>query len=293
MKSSTKKIIVAAGASVMAVCMAVSLTACGPLSEAKRIRGEEVSAAEWKSAVSETQFSASGAAGTAKSLAAAVEDETAELPNFSISYEMSAEGGWSLESELRGEGSADVDIGISASIIDAENRMHATLRYSYKMSGSEEVMQLLGRDSVDEKGKIELFAEYTATGVTYYLQGDDGEWSAKASLAVIPGLSSSMIDEVTECLSLADCSMYADAFEDFEYSDEDMGYSLKGGLDGGDLFGSSASLIIKIKDGELAAVVSECGFHTAILGLTASGASERGFVYEYGGQTVELPQAAQ
>ena len=88
-------------------------------------------------------------------------------------------------------------------------------------------------------------------------------------------------------------SVYASQFDDFTYSAEDKGHVYNNASDMGGV-GSvvgdvGGKLIIKIRDGKLAAVLQEASLDASISGMTMTGSAGMGMVYTVGGQSITLP----
>ena len=93
--------------------------------------------------------------------------------------------------------------------------------------------------------------------------------------------------------ALDEVSVYASQFDDFTYSAEDKGHVYNNASDMGGV-GSvvgdvSGKLIIKIRDGKLAAVLQEASLDASVSGMTMTGSAGMGMVYTVGGQSITLP----
>ena len=98
------------------------------------------------------------------------------------------------------------------------------------------------------------------------------------------------LDAITE--ALGEISVYASRFGDFTYSAEDKGhvYNNESDMGVGSVVGDvGGKLIIKIKDGKLAAVLQEASLDANVSGMTMAGSAGMGLVYTVGGQSVTLP----
>ncbi len=283
------RVIMLIGTAALSACLVVGLTACGStIDEAKSIRGEEVTEAEWKTALSEI-----ATVNTAASLAASSAADEAESPNFSVSYQARSNATISYEG-TDGEQSATFSTDITTTVSVADRKIHATMDYDISLTGSDDVIEMLKKlmktdEDLTVKGTLETYFAFEENAVSLYLQNADGKWVKYSSVEDVTGVSTVVLGQIESCIGLMDCSKYADAFASFEYSDEDKGYALKGGVEGGDIFGADASFVIKIKDGRLAALVSEGSGETTIGGLSMSSSADTGLVYKFGGQTVKLP----
>ena len=281
-----------AGALALSACMAVWLTACGStISEAKRLRGDEVTAEEWEEALSAVSLTA----GTAR--AADAEDALISAvppPNFSVKYEAKNTDSIVLEkSDATSEAKFSLDVQTSVSVED--RNIHIEMKYDVSLDGSEDVVKALETmtdgEELSAKGELEAYLSFAGNAVAVYLQTDGG-WKKYSSVEDASGISSAVLGQLEACVSLMDCSGYAAMFSAFEYDDAAKGYALKGGVEGGDMFGVEASFVVKVKDGKLAAVLSEGVGETeiALLGLTVASEAETGLVYKFGGQSVTLPK---
>ncbi len=277
------------GVVALSSCLVIGLAACGgsAIDEAKSIRGEEVTEAEWKAALSEVSTEGTG-------ISALAADDAEEGANFAVSYATRAD--MSLESEGGNIGDQEIEAmsvsakaEVSADLVVADGKMHITMNYSVSLTGSENLLELMETDPIDESGKVEIYTSVTDSSAEAYVSIDGGEWkkySAGASL----GVSSAVLSQLESLVQIADCSGYADMFSSFEYSDEDKGYAFKGSVEGDDVFGADASLVIKIKDGKLAAIVSEGSADSNAFGMKTSGSTGTGLVYTFGGQSITLPE---
>ena len=84
-------------------------------------------------------------------------------------------------------------------------------------------------------------------------------------------------------------TMLASSYEAFEYSKDDKGYVIK--EEYVEQFGEMGKmgLVVKIKDGKLAALCLSFETEQSAFGITTKIKTEGGAVYTYGGQSVTLP----
>lgn len=293
-----KKGLLALTGVVLTGCMLVSLAGCGAASKAKNMRGEEVTQDVWDSAMAETAFSSQ--TGSAALPVVTVADETVEAPNFKAEYEMkykveaSTEGASAGDTQIIEAANLSVDMSMSATLVVADNAVHITLTYDFKLDGSDNLLQLLGMDKeAAGSGKAEVYLSY-ANGMQLIIKDDAGNW-------VNASLDSDQVAEavqmaVSASMGMADQSALVGAFSEFEYSADQKGYvfadtdlQISGGSGS---IGAAATAVFKLKDNALAAIYAESSAALEIPGVTSSGSSQMGLVYTYGGQSVTLPSVS-
>lgn len=285
-----RNVVTLIGTVALTACLVTGLTACGSaLSEAKSIRGEEVTEAEWKAALTEVSNS-----GAAVSLAASEDETEAEPANFSVSY--GAQVGMSLEVTADGETQkASLDMKLDTSFVVADHKMHVTMKYDFSIDGTEDVVNSLKAmletdDDLSAKGTLEIFYATDGTTTQVIARTDGGEYAAYASVEDITGLSEMVLTQLDSAFEAMDCSPYIDSFADFEYSSEEKGYSLIGGIESDLFLSGDGKFVIKIKDGHLAAIVMDAHAEMDMEMLKLDVDGEAGLVYKVGGQSVDMPE---
>lgn len=280
-------------------CLLVCLAACGgAVSEAKNMRGEEVTEDVWNSAMTGTRYQMSDAANAAA--AQTVADESA-APNYKVEFEMDYNVSFETEAV---EGSivsieamnASVSQKASATVVVADNALHVTLSYDFKLDGSENLLELMGMsESPSGSGEVEMYLAPAAEGgYTIYAQDADGNWQASYGTSTLIGEAVQYIVQMT--MNLMDQSALAGAFAQYEYNSDLKGYtaidaSSSGSI--GSVSGSASSnLVYKFRDNRLAAIYGETGYDSTSNGAAVSGSAEVGIVYTYGGQSITLPAVA-
>ena len=187
-----------------------------------------------------------------------------------------------------------VDMNISATVVTADHKTHITMTYDMKMDGSEAMLEDLGGTAVDQSGSVEVYTSYENGQIALYARVNEGAWNTlSGSLGSLEGVADSVLqqlDAITE--ALGEISVYASRFGDFTYSAEDKGhvYNNESDMGVGSVVGDvGGKLIIKIKDGKLAAVLQEASLDANVSGMTMAGSAGMGLVYTVGGQSVTLP----
>ena len=207
--------------------------------------------------------------------------------------EFASEGG-TIGSVTIDASEAKIDMSASVTVTVADNAMHLSMKYNFKIEGSENLLSAMQiPEGMNGSGEAELYVSF-ADGMTVIVKDADGNW-VKASLE-----SSSLAAAVQllagTVMGLIDQSGLVGAFADYQYSAEDKGYTLIDADVSGSLGESSlsagANTVLKIKDNRLAAIYSYEEMNVDMLGITSSGTSESGVVYTYGGQSVTLPAVA-
>ena len=288
-----KKVFVGMAGVALTVAMTMGLAGCGgngAIAQARNIQGEEVSEEQWITAL--TEVSDAEIVGIAEGEAAAA--------NFSVSCEMDVDMDVTVEEQRVGDtviiegGSMSVDMNISATVITADHKTHITMTYDMKMDGSEAMLEDLGGTAVDQSGSVEVYTSYENGQIALYARVNEGAWNTlSGSLGSLEGVADSVLqqlDAITE--ALGEISVYASRFDDFTYSAEDKGhvYNNESDMGVGSVVGDvGGKLIIKIKDGKLAAVLQEASLDANVSGMTMAGSAGMGLVYTVGGQSVTLP----
>lgn len=290
-----RKVFAGIAGGVLSVAMVMGLAGCGgngAIAQARNIRGEEVTEEQWVAALNEV--------GEGDFVTVSAVEET-EAANFAVSYEMDVDMDVTVEEQRMGDtvifegGSMSVDMNISASIVAADHKTHITMEYTMKMDGSESVLETMGGTAVDQSGTVEMYTSYENGQVALYVRVNDGEWNTvSGSLGAASGVADSVleqIDALTEALD--EVSVYASQFDDFTYSAEDKGHVYNNVSDmggAGSVVGDvGGKLIIKIRDGKLAAVLQEASLDASVSGMTMTGSAGMGMVYTVGGQSITLP----
>ena len=290
-----RKVFAGIAGGVLSVAMVMGLAGCGgngAIAQARNIQGEEVTEEQWVAALNEV--------GEGDFVTVSAVEET-EAANFAVSYEMDVDMDVTVEEQRMGDtvifegGSMSVDMNISASIVAADHKTHITMEYTMKMDGSESVLETMGGTAVDQSGTVEMYTSYENGQVALYVRVNDGEWNTvSGSLGAASGLADSVleqIDALTEALD--EVSVYASQFDDFTYSAEDKGHVYNNASDmggAGSVVGDvGGKLIIKIRDGKLAAVLQEASLDASVSGMTMTGSAALAMVYTVGGQSVTLP----
>lgn len=292
-----KKVLMAVTAVALSGCMLFAFAGCGAASKAKNLKGEEVTEDVWDAAMAASAYQTSSADVPYETVAAA--PETAEAPNYQVEYEMIEKGEFASEGGTIGSvtfdaSEAKIDMSASVTVTVADNAMHLSMKYNFKIEGSENLLSAMQiPEGMNGSGEAELYVSF-ADGMTVIVKDADGNW-VKASLE-----SSSLAAAVQllagTVMGLIDQSGLVGAFAEYQYSAEDKGYTLIDADVSGSLGESSlsagANTVLKIKDNRLAAIYSYEEMNVDILGITSSGTSESGLVYTYGGQSVTLPTVA-
>ena len=289
-----KKVFAGVVSGALTVAMVMGLAGCGggsALAQARSIQGEEVSEEQWVAALTQV--------GEAELVGIAEGD--AEAANFSVGYEVDVDMDVTVEEQRVGDtvifegGSMSVDMNVSATVVTADHKTRITMTYDMKMDGSEAMLEDLGGTAVDQSGSVEVYTSYENGQVALYAKVNDGDWNTvSGSLDALEGVADSVIqalDTLTE--ALGEVSVYASRFGDFTYSAEDKGhvYNSESDMGVGSVVGDvGGKLIIKIRDGKLAAVLQEASLDASISGMTMTGSAGMGMVYTVGGQSVTLPE---
>ena len=275
-------------------CMLVCFAGCGAVSKAKSIRGEEVTEDVWNSAMAQTAVSSQQSASLP---VATVADETAQAPNFKVEYEMkykvnvSTEGVSVGETQVVEAGNASIDMSMQATLVVADNAVHITLSYDFKLDGSDNLLSAMGMEkALTGSGKAEAYISY-ANGMTLVIKDDAGNWvNATLNSDTIAAAVKMVIENSTD---MADQSALVGDFADYQYSADQKGYVVADAsaqISAGDSeLGAAGSAVYKIKDNQLAAIYADASMDMNLSGISATGSSQVGLVYTYGGQSVTVP----
>lgn len=275
-------------------CMLVCFAGCGAVSKAKSIRGEEVTEDVWNSAMAQTAVSSQQSASLP---VATVADETAQAPNFKVEYEMkykvnvSTEGVSVGETQVVEAGNASIDMSMQATLVVADSAVHITLSYDFKLDGSDNLLSAIGMEkALTGSGKAEAYISY-ANGMTLVIKDDAGNWvNATLNSDTIAAAVKMVIENSTD---MADQSALVGDFADYQYSADQKGYVVadaSGQISAGDSeLGADSSAVYKIKDNQLAAIYADASMNMDLSGISATGSSQVGLVYTYGGQSVTVP----
>ena len=275
-------------------CMLVCFAGCGAVSKAKSIRGEEVTEDVWNSAMAQTAVSSQQSASLP---VATVADETAQAPNFKVEYEMkykvnvSTEGVSVGETQVVEAGNASIDMSMQATLVVADNAVHITLSYDFKLDGSDNLLSAMGMEkALTGSGKAEAYISY-ANGMTLVIKDDAGNWvNATLNSDTIAAAVKMVIENSTD---MADQSALVGDFADYQYSADQKGYVVADAsaqISAGDSeLGAAGSAVYKIKDNQLAAIYADASMDMNLSGISATGSSQVGLVYIYGGQSVTVP----
>lgn len=275
-------------------CMLVCFAGCGAVSKAKSIRGEEVTENVWNSAMAQTAVSSQQSASLP---VATVADETAQAPNFKVEYEMkykvnvSTEGVSVGETQVVEAGNASIDMSMQATLVVADNAVHITLSYDFKLDGSDNLLSAMGMEkALTGSGKAEAYISY-ANGMTLVIKDDAGNWvNATLNSDTIAAAVKMVIENSTD---MADQSALVGDFADYQYSADQKGYVVADAsaqISAGDSeLGAAGSAVYKIKDNQLAAIYADASMDMNLSGISATGSSQVGLVYTYGGQSVTVP----
>lgn len=275
-------------------CMLLCFAGCGAVSKAKSIRGEEVTEDVWNSAMAQTAVSSQQSASLP---VATVADETAQAPNFKVEYEMkykvnvSTEGVSVGETQVVEAGNASIDMSMQATLVVADNAVHITLSYDFKLDGSDNLLSAMGMEkALTGSGKAEAYISY-ANGMTLVIKDDAGNWvNATLNSDTIAAAVKMVIENSTD---MADQSALVGDFADYQYSADQKGYVVADAsaqISAGDSeLGAAGSAVYKIKDNQLAAIYADASMDMNLSGIAATGSSQVGLVYTYGGQSVTVP----
>lgn len=275
-------------------CMLLCFAGCGAASKAKSIRGEEVTEDVWNSAMAQTAVSSQQSASLP---VATVADETAQAPNFKVEYEMkykvnvSTEGVSVGETQVVEAGNASIDMSMQATLVVADNAVHITLSYDFKLDGSDNLLSAMGMEkALTGSGKAEAYISY-ANGMTLVIKDDAGNWvNATLNSDTIAAAVKMVIENSTD---MADQSALVGDFADYQYSADQKGYVVADAsaqISAGDSeLGAAGSAVYKIKDNQLAAIYADASMDMNLSGISATGSSQVGLVYTYGGQSVTVP----
>lgn len=275
-------------------CMLLCFAGCGAVSKAKSIRGEEVTEDVWNSAMAQTAVSSQQSASLP---VATVADETAQAPNFKVEYEMkykvnvSTEGVSVGETQVVEAGNASIDMSMQATLVVADNAVHITLSYDFKLDGSDNLLSAMGMEkALTGSGKAEAYISY-ANGMTLVIKDDAGNWvNATLNSDTIAAAVKMVIENSTD---MADQSALVGDFADYQYSADQKGYVVADAsaqISAGDSeLGAAGSAVYKIKDNQLAAIYADASMDMNLSGISATGSSQVGLVYTYGGQSVTVP----
>ena len=275
-------------------CMLLCFAGCGAVSKAKSIRGEEVTEDVWNSAMAGTAVSSQNSASLP---VATVADETVQAPNFKVEYEMRYKMDASTEEISVGDmqvveaGSASIDMSMQATLVVADNAVHITLSYDFKLDGSDNLLSAMGMEkALTGSGKAEAYISY-ANGMTLVIKDDAGNWvNATLNSDTIAAAVKMVIENSTD---MADQSALVGDFADYQYSADQKGYVVADAsaqISAGDSeLGAAGSAVYKIKDNQLAAIYADASMDMNLSGISATGSSQVGLVYTYGGQSVTVP----
>ena len=275
-------------------CMLLCFAGCGAVSKAKSIRGEEVTEDVWNSAMAGTAVSSQNSASLP---VATVADETVQAPNFKVEYEMRYKMDASTEEISVGDmqvveaGSASIDMSMQATLVVADNAVHITLSYDFKLDGSDNLLSAIGMEkALTGSGKAEAYISY-ANGMTLVIKDDAGNWvNATLNSDTIAAAVKMVIENSTD---MADQSALVGDFADYQYSADQKGYVVADAsaqISAGDSeLGAAGSAVYKIKDNQLAAIYADASMDMNLSGISATGSSQVGLVYTYGGQSVTVP----
>lgn len=289
-----KKGFFAVGCVALSGCLLISFAGCSTVSKAKNMRGEEVTAEQWDSAMAASAFRTSGGASAPVQTVA---DETAEAPNYRVEYEMtykvnvSTEGVSVGDTQLTEAANLNIDMTSSATLTVADNALHVSFKYDFKFDGSENLLAALGMsEELAGSGESEAYVSF-ADGATFIVKDSNGNWIRSSTDGEEIGAAGQFVMMMSA--GLMDQSALVGAFSQYTYSADDKGYvaadsSVSGEL-GDVLFSGAGKLVYKIRDGHLAAVYAEGSASSGIVGISSEGSSEIGLVYTYGGQSVTLP----
>lgn len=290
-----RKVFAGIAGGVLSVAMVMGLAGCGgngAIAQARNIRGEEVTEEQWVAALNEV--------GEGDFVTVSAVEET-EAANFAVSYEMDVDMNVTVEEQRMGDtvifegGSMSVDMNISASIVAADHKTHITMEYTMKMDGSESVLETMGGTAVDQSGTVEMYTSYENGQVALYVRVNDGEWNTvSGSLGAASGVADDALQQIDALVeALGEISVYSSQFDDFTYTTDAKGYVYNQGvdMDGLEVLGNvEGQLIIKIRDGKLAAVLEEATLsNVETEGMTMTGSAALAMVYTVGGQSVTLP----
>lgn len=295
-----KRKLIALATVAISGCLLVSLAACGgAVSEAKNMRGEEVTEDVWNSAMAGTKYRLTSAAKTVP--AQTVADVSVTLPNYKAEFEM--DYNVSFETEAFEGGivsveamSASVSQNASATVVVADNALYVKLKYDFKLDGSENLLELMGMSEAPSgSGETEIYlAPAEAGGYAVYGKDADGNWQVSYGTSSLVGDAAQYIVQMT--MSLMDQSALAGAFAQYEYNGDLKGYTAINASSSGSIGGVSGSasgnLVYKFRDDRLAAIYGETGYDSSSNGAAVSGSAEVGIVYTYGGQSITLPAVA-
>lgn len=275
-------------------CMLLCFAGCGAASKAKSIRGEEVTEDVWNSAMAGTAVSSQNSASLP---VATVADETVQAPNFKVEYEMRYKMDASTEEVSVGDtqvveaGSASIDMSMQATLVVADNAVHITLSYDFKLDGSDNLLSSMDLEKgLAGSGKAEAYISY-ANGMTILIKDDAGNWvNATLNSDTIAEAVKMVIESSTE---MADQSALVGDFADYQYSADQKGYVIADASAqvsaGESAFAVAGSAVYKIKDNKLAAIYAEASMDMNLIGVSTKGSSQMGLVYTYGGQSVTVP----
>lgn len=226
-------------------------------------------------------------------LAAGTADKAADPVNFSASYGM--EGAVSVEANADGKTEkASLDIEVETKFVVADHKMHVTMDYDISVDGTDAVKDTIKRlynveGELAAKGSVEVFYAYQDDASQFFARVNDGEFSVYTSIDDITGLADMAVAQLDSAVEMLDCSAYTNAFSFFEYNAEKKGYCLKSDLNAGEVFSGAGGMVLKIKDGHLAAIVAEQNTNIEQNSFKMSVYSGVGMVYKIGGQSVTLP----
>ena len=222
-----KKLFVGIAAGVLAAAMCVSFAACGSSVDAKSVKGEEVTEAEWDAAV---EAVLNGDALTIEYLAksSAKNELTATLQGESESLTAKS------KSERR----------MTYIVNGAKQSGKGYVKISYG-GDLEEMAAIMGQEMGAEEGKtnVEVYSEVTADGTNYYVQNKEGEW-------MVDHDGDTVVEEMFDELDMLKYYV-KDCYGDYEYSAEHKGYIPADYEEGEPLY------VIKFQDKKLVAVYME------------------------------------
>lgn len=285
-----RKVFAGIAGGVLSVAMVMGLAGCGgngAIAQARNIRGEEVTEEQWVAALNEV--------GEGDFVTVSAVEET-EAANFAVSYEMDVDIDYSMVMELLDMNvSGSMDMNIAASAVTADHRTHITMDYTIAYTSAGTVAGESADESVNESGKVEMITAYEDGVVQIYTKINDGAWSkVSGSLGAASGVADDALQQIDALVeALGEISVYSSQFDDFTYTTDAKGYVYNQGvdMDGLEVLGNvEGQLIIKIRDGKLAAVLEEATLsNVETEGMTMTGSAALAMVYTVGGQSVTLP----